>query len=114
MEVSEQTNESIELNFETLSKILSQESNDILDNFIEDVHCSIESLTFLDIAEYILQHLEEYGKVEIALGKELKDYDVAFDDEDGLTDEGQDFLIQYIHYTIHRQEYEEWRQSVGM
>lgn len=114
MEVLEQNNESIELNFETLSKILSQESNDTLENFIEDVHCSIESLTFLDIAEYILQHLEEYGKVEIALGKELKDYDVAFDDEDGLTDIGEDFLIQYIHYTIHREEYEEWRQSVGM
>lgn len=114
MEVLEKTNKNIELNFETLSKILSQESNDILENFIEDIHCSIESLTFLDIAQYILHHLREYGKVEIALGKELKDYDVAFDDEDGLTDEGQDFLMQYIHYTIHRQEYEEWRQSVGM
>ena len=114
MEVSEQTNKDIELNFETLSKILSQESNDILENFIEDIHYSIESLTFLDIAEYILQHLEGYGKVEVVLGKELKEYDVAFDDEDGLTDIGEDFLIQYIHYTIHREEYEEWRQSVGM
>ena len=114
MEVSEQTNKDIELNFETLSKILSQESDDILDNFIEDIHCSIESLTFLDIAEYILQNLEEYGKVKMALGKELKDYDVAFDDENGLTDVGEDFLIQYIHYTIHKGEYEEWRQSVGI
>lgn len=114
MEVLEQTNKDIELNFVTLSKILSQESNDILESFIEDVHCSINSLTFLDIAQYILQHLDDYGKVEVALGKELKEYDVAFDDEDGLTDEGEDFLIRYIHYTIHRQEYEEWRQSVGM
>lgn len=114
MEVMEFENNAIDLNFETLSKLLSKESNDILENFIEDIHCSIESLTLLDMAQYILHHLKEYGKVCVALGKELKDYEVALDDEDGLTDKGEDFLLQYIHYTIHRQEYEEWRQSVGM
>ena len=41
MEVLEQNNESIELNFETLSKILSQERNDTLEKFIEYLHCSI-------------------------------------------------------------------------
>lgn len=109
----EESNEG-ELNFQTLSELISQESNDILEDFIEDIRCSIESITFLDIAEYILNHGKEYERVCVALGKELKDYDVAFDDEDGLIDVGENFLIQYIHYTIHRQNWEEWRQIVGM
>lgn len=105
----------MELNFETLTKLISKESNNVLDDFIEDISCSIEQVTFLEIANYIKKHIKDYEKVCVTLGKSLKGYsDVACDDEDYLTIEGEDFLILYIHKTISEERYREWIESVGM
>lgn len=104
----------MELSFETLTKLISEDSNKVLSNFIEDISCSIEEVTFLQIINYILKHQLDYDKVSVSLGKDLKDYDVAYDDEDCLTAEGEDFLILYIHHTISNERWKEWRRSVGM
>lgn len=99
----------MELNFDTLTKILSKESNDILDDFVEYIDCSCENYSLIDIV-HEMDRLkgDKYHELITLLSKDLKGYDVAYDDEDDLTDEGYDFLILYVQYRIineHRREY---------
>lgn len=99
----------MELNFDTLIKILSKESNKLLDDFIEYIDCSCENYSLIDI----VRETDNYGNSQwhdliTSLAKDLKEYDVAMDDEDDLTDCGYDFLILYVQKTIleeHRKEY---------
>lgn len=104
----------MELNFQTLSKLISKNTEELLEDFIEEVHQMIEHITFLEIAKYILKSKTKYNKLCTYLAKDLKDYEVAYDDSDDLTCKGEDFLIAYIHYTISKEEWQEWRESVGM
>ena len=99
----------MELKFDTLTKILSKKTNEKLDNFIEYIDCRCEAYSLIDI----VREMEDYSETAFhdlitSLSKDLKDYDVAMDDEDDLTDDGYDFLILYTQYQIlseHRREY---------
>ena len=103
----------MDLNLNTLPKIISKEANSILNDFIEDIHCMVEHITLLDIADYILHHKEDYYRVCDVLGKELNDYsDICFENE--LNGEGEDFLIQYIQKTILEDEWAEWKTNIGI
>lgn len=99
----------MELNFETLTKILSKESNEKLDDFVEYIECSCENYSLIDIVHKMNElNGDKYHELITSLSKDLKDYDVTYDDEDDLTDEGYDFLILYVQYRIiseHRREY---------
>lgn len=104
----------MELNFQTLTKLIKKDTEELLENFIEEVHQMIECITFLEIAKYILKNKSKYNELCTYLAKDLKGYEVAYDDSDDLTCKGEDFLITYIHYTISEQEWQEWRESVGV
>lgn len=97
------------LNFNTLTKILSKETNEKLDDFIEHIDCICESYSFIDIVHEIDRLSEDkWHDLITSLSKDLKGYDVAYDDEDDLTDDGYDFLILYTQNRIlteHRREY---------
>ncbi len=97
------------LNFDTLTKILSKETNEKLDDFIEYVDCTCDEYSLIDIVRALEKYSETpYHDLITSLSKDLKDYDVSMDDEDDLTDEGYDFLILYTQYQIlseHRKEY---------
>lgn len=102
-------NETYELSIHTLRKILNKESNKLLDQFIEYIETTCESYSLLDICR-ATDNYEESSWIELinSLAKDLKDYDVALDDEDDLTDCGFDLLIIYTQYEItenHRREY---------
>ncbi len=100
----------MELSFDTLIKILSKESNKLLDDFIEYIDCNCENYSLIDI----VRETDNYGNSQwhdliTSLAKDLKEYDVAMDDENYLTDCGYDFLIQYVQKIIldeHRREYD--------
>lgn len=98
----------MELNFNTLTKILSKETNELLDKFIEYIDCSCENYSLIDIVREFDKYSETpYHDLITSLAKDLKDYDVAYGDEDDLTDEGYDFLILYTQQKIlseHRKE----------
>lgn len=99
----------MELNFDTLTKILSKESNKLLDDFIEYIDCSCENYSLIEI----VRETDNYGNSEwhgliTSLAKDLQEYDVAMDDGTDLTDCGYDFLILYTQKTIleeHRRQY---------
>lgn len=99
----------MDLNFDTLQKILSKETNEKLDDFIEYVDCRSEAYSLIDIVHALDEYSETpYHDLITSLSKDLKDYDVSMDDEDDLTDDGYDFLILYTQYRIlseHQREY---------
>ena len=99
----------MELNFDTLTKILSKETNKLLDKFIEYIDCSLDNYSIIDIVhEFDKYNGDDWHKLINLLSKDLKDYDIAYDDEDDLTDDGYDFLILYVQNRIlseHRREY---------
>ena len=99
----------MELNFNTLTKILSKKTNELLDEFVEYIDCSLDNYSIIDIVhEFDKYNGGDRHKLITLLSKDLKGYDVAYDDEDDLTDEGYDFLILYTQQRIineHRREY---------
>ena len=99
----------MELNFDTLQKILSKESNEKLDDFIEHIDCVCDSYSLIDIVHEMDKYsASQWHDLITSLSKDLKDYDVSMDDEDDLTDDGYDFLILYTQYRIlseHQREY---------
>ena len=102
----------MELNFDTLTKILTKETNEKLTNFIEYIDCVCDSYSLRNIVREFDKYIEYSGTIYrdliTSLSKDLKDYDVSYDDEDDLTDDGYDFLILYTQNKIlteHRREY---------
>lgn len=99
----------MELNFDTLTKILSKKANEKLDDFIEYIDCSCENYSLINIIRQTDNYENsKWHDLISSLSKALKDYDVAMDDEDDLTSDGYDFLILYTQYKIvseHRREY---------
>ncbi len=99
----------MELSFDTLTKILTKESNELLDDFIYHIESRCENYSLIEI----VRETDNYGNSQwhdliTSLAKDLKEYDVAYDDEDDLTDCGYDFLILYVQKIIldeHRREY---------
>lgn len=99
----------MELSFDTLTKILSKKSNELLDDFIEYIDCNCENYSLIEI----VRETDNYGNSQwhdliTSLAKDLKEYDVAMDDENDFTDCGYDFLILYTQKVIleeHRREY---------
>lgn len=99
----------MELSFETLTKILSKETNQMLDNFIEYIDTTCDSYSLIDIVKESDNYTDtEWHNLISGLANDLKEYDVTYDDEDELTDEGYDFLILYVQKQIldeHHQEF---------
>lgn len=99
----------MELNFETLRKILSKKSNELLDEFIENIDCTCENYSLMEICAAIDNYENSaWHNLITNLSKDLKGYDVAYDDEDDLTYDGYDFLILFIQKEIleeHRRQY---------
>lgn len=99
----------MDFNFNTLQKILSKETNEKLDDFIEYVDCRCEAYSLIDIVHALDEYSETpYHDLITSLSKDLKDYDVSMDDEDDLTNDGYDFLILFVQQQIlteHRREY---------
>lgn len=99
----------MELNFDTFTKILSKETNLLLEEFIEHIDCTCESYSLIDIVrETDNYENSEWHDLITSLSKDLQGYDVAMEDEEDLTDCGYDFLILYVQKTIlenHRREY---------
>lgn len=90
----------MELNFETLTKILSKESNKMLDDFIVHIFCSCLGYSIIDIVHEIDRlNGDKYHELITSLSKDLKDYGLSYNGDD-LTDEGYDFLILYVQYRI--------------
>ena len=103
----------MELTFDTLTKILSKETNEKLDDFIEYVDCSCDEYSIIDIVHALDSFNGTLYHVLISsLSKDLKDYDVSMDDEDDLTNDGYDFLILYTQYMIRREHIREYNLSV--
>lgn len=99
----------MELNFDTLRKILSKKSNELLDEFIEYIDCSCENYSLMEICGVIDNYENShYHELITHLSKDLKDYDVSYEDENDLTYDGYDFLILFVQKEIletHRREY---------
>lgn len=97
------------LNFETLRKILSKKSNELLDQFIEHIDCTCDNYSLMEICSAIDNYENtRYHELITSLSKDLKGYDVAYDDEDDLTYVGYDFIILFVQNEIletHRREY---------
>lgn len=103
----------MELTFDTLTKILSKETNEKLDDFIEYVDCTCDEYSLIDIVRALERYSETpYHDLIMSLSKDLKDYDVSMDDEDDLTNDGYDFLILYTQYMIRREHIREYNLSV--
>ena len=99
----------MELSFDTFRKIISKESNELLDEFIQNIDCSCEYYSLIHICREIDNYENShFHSLITSLSKDLKDYDVACTDEDDLTDSGYDFLILFTQKEIleeHRREY---------
>lgn len=97
----------MDLNFDTLTKILSKETNKLLDKFIEYIDCSLNDYSIIEIVhQFDNFNGDDWHKLITSLSKDLEDYEVAC--EDDLTDEGYDFLILYTQQRIlneHRREH---------
>lgn len=103
----------MELSFETLTKILSKETNMLLNDFIEYIDCKCKSYCLIDICREIDNYREsEWHNLITALSRDLKEYDVTYDDEDDLTDSGYDFLVLYIQNTILEEHHKEYVEAV--
>ena len=103
----------MELTFDTLTKILSKETNKKLDDFIEYVDCSCDSYSLIDIVHVLDSYNgTPYHNLITALSKDLKNYEVAMADTDDLTDEGYDFLILYIQCRIKSEHIREYNLAV--
>jgi hypothetical protein len=104
----------MELNFETLRKIVSKETNNLLDDFNEYISCSCNDYGLMDICVAIDNYENsKWHELITSLSKDLKGYDVAMDDEDDLTREGYDFLILFIQNEIITNEWNEWVSAVA-
>lgn len=102
-------NDEYELSFKTFRKIISKETNKLLDNFIEYIDCSCDSYSLINIVRQTDNYeASEWHNLISSLNKDLQDYDVAMEDNDDLTDCGYDFLILFTQDEIlnqHRREY---------
>lgn len=91
----------MELNFDTLTKILSKDTNEKLDYFIEYLDCQCINYSLIDIVrEMDGYNASSWHDLITSLSKDLRDYSVVVSDEDDLTNDGYDFLVLYTQYKI--------------